>query len=135
MDTHNTEQAARGYLMYALAMRGYRSLMADSRFPSEDMLVVSPSGKHFGIEIKGQSTKNFWRFTYHEPNPDIFWIFIYVTQSDIPKICIMTSLETMALWKEYKNEKIAKGIKENSPWGLSWKTPLEFENRWDLLPK
>jgi len=60
LTTYNTEQAARGYLMYALAIRGYKCLLAGSRFPAEDMLLVSPSGKHFGIEIKGQSTKNFW---------------------------------------------------------------------------
>jgi hypothetical protein len=107
IDKHNTEQAARGYLTYALAMRKYRSILADSRFPSEDMLVVSPSGKHFGIEVKGQSTKNFWRFNYRKPNPQIFWAFVYVPQNGVPIICIMNEDLVMRLWKEHKNKAVS----------------------------
>jgi hypothetical protein len=51
---HNVEQMARGYLMYQLARRGYCVQITDSRFPAYDLLVVSPTGKHFGIEVKGQ---------------------------------------------------------------------------------
>lgn len=134
MDTHNTEQAARGYLAYALATRGYRSLLADSRFPAEDMMVVSPCGKHFGIEVKGQSTKNFWRFGYRVPNAEVFWAFVYVPQAGAPQVCIMTSAQTMALWKEYKERAVAKGSKEDNQWGLPWTAPLSFADRWDLLP-
>jgi hypothetical protein len=135
ISTHNTEQAARGYLTYALAMRGYKSLLADSRFPAEDMLVVSPFGKHFGIEVKGQSTKNFWRFTYRAPNPEVFWAFVFVPQNGTPTICIMSSTDTMKLWKDYKEKAIAKGSKEENQWGLPWTTPLKFQDRWDLLPE
>ena len=68
---HNVEQMARGYLMYQLARHGYNVQLTDSRFPKYDILAVSPDGKHFGIEVKGQSTKNFWRFDEREPNQEM----------------------------------------------------------------
>lgn len=135
LTAYNTEQAARGYLMYALAIRGYKCLLADSRFPAEDMLVVSPSGRHFGIEVKGQSTKSFWRFTSRTPNPEIFFAFIYVSEKKVPQICVMDSKTTMDLWKNYKDKALARGTSENNQWGLNWTTPLEFQDRWDILPQ
>jgi hypothetical protein len=55
------------------------------------MLVVSPSGKHFGIEVKGQSTKNFWRFEERQPNPEMYYAFIFVPQEGTPRAFIMDS--------------------------------------------
>ena len=135
MTPYNTEQAARGYLMYALAIRGYKSLLADSRFPREDMLVVSPSGKHFGIEVKGQRiAKNFWRFSYRSPHPEIWYAFIFVPENGTPKVFIMESATTMEGWKKYKEDGLKRGLEDNQ-WGLPWTTPLKYENRWNLLPE
>lgn len=82
--THNVEQIARGYLMYELARRGYRVQITDSRFPTYDLLVVSSLGKHFGIEVKGQSTKNFWRFNDRSPHPEMYYAFVFVPQEGGP---------------------------------------------------
>lgn len=135
LTTHNVEQMARGFLMYELAKRGYRVQVTDSRFPASDMLVVSPSGKHFGIEVKGQSTKNFWRFEVREPNPEVYYAFVYVPAAGSPQIFIMDSTSTMNLWHQYKQKAIEKGAKEENQWGLNWKEPHPFENRYDLLPQ
>ncbi len=132
---HNVEQMARAYLMYELAKRGYNVQITDSRFPAYDMLVVSPSGRHFGIEVKGQSTKNFWRFDEREPNPEMFYAFVYVPLESVPQVFIMDSKITMALWQTYKQKAIEKGAKEDSQWGLNWKEPHSFRDRFDLLPQ
>jgi len=139
LSNHNVEQMARGYMMYQLARRGYCVQITDSRFPTHDMLVVSPSGKHFGIEVKGQSTKNFWRFKYRKPHPETYYAFVFVPQDQdvLPRVFIMESAVTMRLWKEYKNNAIKKyGAKEDDPnFGLRWTQPRRFENRYDLLPE
>ena len=47
----------------------------DSRFPAEDLLIVNPNGFHFGIDIKAQRAKNFWRMW--EPKvSDQFFIYL-----------------------------------------------------------
>jgi hypothetical protein len=132
--THNVEQMARGYLMYELAKRGYCVQITDSRFPAYDMLVVSPSGKHFGIEVKGQRTKNFWRFDERTPNPEMYYAFIYVPLDGSPKVFIMDSEITMKLHRQYKQRTIAKGPVRDNQWGINWKDPCQFEDRYDLLP-
>jgi len=129
------EQMARGYLMYQLAKRGYNVQITDSRFPTVDLLVVSPSGAPFGIDVKGQRTKNFWRFNEREPNKEFYFVFVYVPEKDIPRVFIMDSKKAMNLWREYKLKAMRRGLKEDSIWGLNWTQPHPYEDRYDLLPK
>lgn len=134
LTTHNVEQMARGYLMYQLARRGYNIQITDSRFPAYDILAVSPTGKHFGIEVKGQRTKNFWRFNEREPNEEMFYAFVYVPEEGSPRVFLMDSSETMKLWREYKNQAVNNGAQEENIWGLKWTQPYPFENKYDILP-
>ena len=135
LSTHNVEQMARGYLMYQLAMRGYNVQITDSRFPTVDLLVVSPSGKHFGIDVKGQRTKNFWRFNERKPNQEFYFAFIYVPVEEQPRVFIMDSKTAMKLWREYKKKAMSRGLKEDSVWGLNWTQPHPYEDSYELLPK
>jgi hypothetical protein len=140
---HNVEQMARGYLMYELARRGYNVQITDSRFPKYDVLAVSPSGKHFGIEVKGQSTKNFWRFTYRKPHPEMYYAFVFVPQEGPPRVFVVNSKEAMKLWKEYKANSIKNSLRKGKSvdpadpgiWGLRGTQTTEFENKYDSLPK
>ncbi len=134
MARHHTEQAARAYLMYHLAMRGYTIQMTDSRFPCEDMLVVSPNGKHFGIEVKGQSTRNFWRYTCPDNNLERFYVFVYVNLKG-SRVFVMTCEEAQKRWHEYRDKCIAQGRDYQGQWGIAWKTPFDCEDKWALLPK
>jgi hypothetical protein len=137
LSTHNVEQMARGYLMYQLARRGFLIQLTDSRFPSYDMLVVSPNGRHFGIEVKGQRTKNFWRFNERTPKEEMFYSFVYVPEDGNPRVFILESIEVMKLWKEYKTRILLKGnVKEDDNlWGMNWKTPFAYEDNYEVLPR
>lgn len=137
LSTHNVEQMARGFFMYQLARKGYLIQLTDSRFPKYDMLVVSPEGIHFGIDVKGQRTKNFWRFSEKNPNEGMYYAFVYVPEEGTPKVFIMDSNEAMKLWKEYYNRSIARGYepKEGDIWGVNWKTPFPYEDNYEVLPK
>ena len=136
LTNHNVEQMARGYLMYQLARRGYCVQITDSRFPTYDMLVVSPSGKHFGIEVKGQSTKNFWRFKDRKSHKEMYYAFVFVPPDGVPRVFIMNSDTTMRLWMEYRDNAIKKyGAKEDDIFGLRWTQPQPFEDTYDILPR
>lgn len=78
------------------------------------MLVVSPAGKPFGIEVKGQSTKNFWRFNDRAPHHEMYYAFVFVPREGTPRVFIMNSGTTIQLWKEYKNNATKKGAKEDN---------------------
>ncbi len=135
IERFNTEQAARGYLMYQLALRGYRVQLTDTRFPTEDMLVVSPEGKHFGIDVKGQQTENFWQYSYRKPHPARYYAFVFVNLKKRGRVCIMTSEEAMSLWRAYHDAAIVRGASEDNRWGINWKTPFDHEDKWELLPQ
>jgi hypothetical protein len=136
LSTHNTEQMARGYLMYELAKRGYNVQFTDSRFPSEDLLVVSPHGRHFGIDVKGQITKNFWLIKEPVPNPEMFYALIYVPETGTPQVFILDNSTMVQLWHEYRNRSLANNPSAiEGHWGLNWKTPFPYENRYEILPE
>lgn len=136
MKPHNTEQAARGLLMYELAIRGYTVQLTDSRFPTEDLLVVSPSGKHFGIDIKGQTKRSLWRVKEPPHNSELFYAFVYVPIDDEPKVYLMDCETLRKLWWNYKNRiKANKTKRETEPWGLNWSDPHDYEDCYSLLPK
>jgi len=135
---HNTEQSARGYLMYQLARRGYNVQFTDSRFPGEDLMVSSPSGKHFGIDVKGMRTKNFWLLKEPTANPELFYAFVYVPEVGYPRVFIMTSEVALKFWQEVKEDNYARNLvntKKKSPFvpGINWTTPHQYEDRYDLL--
>jgi hypothetical protein len=136
LKNHNVEQMARGYLTYQLARRGRLVQATDSRFPACDLLVVSPSGKHFGIEVKGQSTKNFWRFNYRKPHPETYYAFVFVPPEGAPRVFVMDSATTICRWRAYKRNAMKKhGGKGDEQWGLRWTQPHEFEDHYGILPK
>jgi hypothetical protein len=137
LSTHNVEQMARGYLMYQLAKRGFMIQLTDSRFPKYDMLVVSPNNKHFGIDVKGQRTKNFWRFKEPMPNDEMYYAFIYVPENESPRVFIIDNKEAAKLWNDYKTRIESKGnVKENDYiWGINWTTVFDYEDNYKVIPE
>jgi hypothetical protein len=133
--THNVEQAGRGYALYELARRGYVVQFTDSRFPEEDLLVVSPHGFHFGIDVKAQRTKNFWRMREPNISDQLFYFLAYIdVENGIPDIYIIPSSEMNGLWHEYRNRMVSNGAKEENIWGVNWTTPYPFRDNWACLP-
>jgi hypothetical protein len=122
--------------MYQLAIRGYRVQLTDSRFPTEDMLVVSPKGKHFGIDVKGQRTPNFWQFNCKKkPHDELFYAFVFVPPNAQARVCLIDSATTAERWKQYKYKCLGRGVKDDNIWGPNWKTPFDHEDKWEVLPE
>ena len=74
--------------------------------PSVDLNVVSPEGKQFMVDVKGQRTKNFWRFRRKEPHKNHYYIFAYVPEdiSHAPRYFVLSSREAMMKRDEYKEK-------------------------------
>ena len=136
LTSHNVEQAGRGFAMYELARRGYVVQFTDSRFPKEDLLIVSPSGFHFGIDVKAQRTKNFWRMREPKISDQYYYFLIYIDVENMnPDVFILPSKEMYQLWHEYKDRMISNGVRDNYIWGVNWSTPKPYKDNWACLPK
>jgi len=108
----------------------------DSLFPAEDLLIVSPNGFHFGIDIKAQRAKNFWRMWEPKVSDQFFYLLTYIdVENGNPDIYVLPSNDMHRLWHEYRDRMIANGAKEDNIWGINWATPRPYLDNWSCLPK
>ena len=54
---YQTQWAGQFYVAAELTRRGYLVSLTLGNAPVVDLLVVSPDGEHFGVDVKGQSTR------------------------------------------------------------------------------
>jgi hypothetical protein len=79
-----------------LTRRGYLVSLTFGNAPTSDLLVQSPQGAAFTVDVKGQSTRNFWLFRQLPPKPNHFFILIYLPpQFGPPRYFILASDELM----------------------------------------
>jgi hypothetical protein len=137
---YQTQWAAQFYAAAELTRRGYLVSLTFGNAPVVDLLVVSPNGKHFMVDVKGQSTKNFWLIQGREPDDDLFYILVYLsTKNDYPDYFIISGSELMLKrneYNEYKEHINAKSGKyRDDLGGINWSTCLPYKDKWENLPK
>jgi hypothetical protein len=104
--------------------------------PVSDLLVRSPSGSQFTVDVKGQSTKNFWLIQQRVLDPGHFFILVFLSaQYAPPQYFIISSDELMCLREEYKQSALARrGKYGDDLGGINWSTALRYGGKWDTLP-
>lgn len=128
-----TQWAGQFYVAAELTRKGYIVTFTLGNVPTTDLLVKSPEGKTFGVEVKSAKTKSICQLK--EPpvpdNPeDLFWIFVSLLGDAQPVYCIIRSDEVLRLWHEY-NDKFPADDKFQ---GIQWSTLREYQDQWDALP-
>ena len=132
---YKTQWAAQFYAAAELTRRGYLVSLTFGNAPVSDLLVRSPNGKQFTVDVKGQSTKNFWLIQPRLANPEHFFILVFLPkQNKPPQYFIMSSDELMRLREEYKQAMLARGKCRDDLGGINWSTALGYDNKWDNLP-
>jgi hypothetical protein len=88
------------------------------------------------VDVKGLSGKNFWLAREREPQEGLYFILVYLPEAfQSPNFYILSSAELMKAIKELKAQTLAAGKKwVESGAGIDWKTAMEYQNRWELLP-
>ena len=133
---YQTQWAAQFYVAAELTRRGYLVSLTLGNAPVADLLVVSPNGEHFMVDVKGQARKNFWLIKRRTPRDDLFYILVYLPKDEHPKFFILSSHELMREREEYRKRIESKGGKyRDELGGINWSTALKYENRWDKLPQ
>jgi hypothetical protein len=105
--------------------------------PESDLLVQSPQGVKFTVDVKGQSTKNFWLIQTRQKNPDHYFILVYLPHDLIsnPTFFILSSDELMRRREEYKERVIHRGKYRDELGGINWSTASDYEGKWNNLPQ
>jgi len=87
------------------------------------------------VDVKGQSTKNFWLIQRRVPDPGHYFILVFLPAQYIPpQYFIVSSDDLMCLREEYKQRSLARGKYRDDLGGINWSTALRYAGKWDSLP-
>jgi hypothetical protein len=136
-----------------LTRRGYLVTITHGNARFVDLLVQSPSGESFSIDVKGMSARNWIPVgkpyeengSYHSGQ---YYILVYSIQnqknSEFPRYFIMSLREMceeiMKGEEEFaqaNREKLKKSEAKLNGWtkkGIAFKQAERYENRWNILP-
>lgn len=104
---YQTQWSSQFFASAELARRGYLVSLTFGNAPESDLLVRSPSGSPFTVDVKGQSNKSFWLIQSRASNPNHYFILVYLPKDyGIPRYFILASNELMRRREEYKNSVI-----------------------------
>jgi hypothetical protein len=128
------------YVAAELVRRKYLVSLTLGEAPGPDLLVISPNGKPFKVEVKSLRRHNFWLIGEVSPQDDLFYILVFVPEdvSQPPKFCILTSSELKREIDNYQKKLLAKGRRITKlEYGIPFRNAFkpEYENAWDKLPK
>ena len=124
---HFTQWAARFAVASELCKREYQVALTLGNHPSVDLMVVSPRGQSFSIDVKGVSSRSGWLVHSHAPRDDLFYVFVIVPRDKPNRYFVMTQQEV--------NDAIADRASRGSyPSGFLFPVVKPHENRWGILP-
>jgi tetratricopeptide (TPR) repeat protein len=134
---YQTQWAAQFYVAAELTRRGYLVSLTLGNAPGADLLVVSPMGKHFEVDVKGLSSRTFWLIQRREPSDELFFVLVYLPKNhQPPQFYIVSSEELMGKRDEYRQHiETTGGSYREDLGGINWGTALDYQDRWDTLPK
>ena len=100
-----------------------------------DLLVQTPQGQAFTIDVKGQSSKNFWLVQRRPANATHYFVLVYLPPKyEPPRFFVLSSDQLMKHRGEYEIAATARGKYRDDLGGMNWATALPHEGQWDALP-
>ncbi|MGZ0071714.1 hypothetical protein ACT9ST_08410 [Sphingobium limneticum] len=139
--SHQTQWAAQFAVASELCKIGYQVALTMGNHPTADMMVYSPEGTAFVIDVKGLYKRNFWAVRRKPEKSDVFYVFAFVPAGSANRYFVMTQSEVNAgIDAEFARAQIAAAAKgRDSNWvdkfpGVSWTYAEKFDGGWDKLP-
>jgi hypothetical protein len=143
MDRYGTQWAAQFYVAAELTRRGFLVSFTMGNAKRTDLLVTSPGGHSFTVQVKGAKTKAGWWAREPQASDEHFYLFVHIEpyQKDgkeqppaNPRFFIMKSEEVQKLVSQEKKDYEHKHHEPRKNEGLSWGDVLAHENKWEKLP-
>lgn len=136
---HRTQWAAQFAVVSELCKRGYEVAFTMGNHPKVDLMVISPHGNKFSIDVKGLYRPNFWVVRPQEPvGKDIYYVLAYVPDNKSNSFFVLTH-EQVDSEIEREIERIrasGRSADRRTPMlGHSWSRANSFRDRWDVLPR
>jgi hypothetical protein len=138
---HQTQWAAQFAVASELCKRGYEVALTMGNHPLIDLMVISPNGVPFLVDVKGQYKPNFWPVRPKKTTDKLFYVlalvpedtgngFFILTQDQVNE-GIQTDLEHARALRKAKG---LRGPPGEFP-GIQRKFAERFEDAWKSFPK
>ena len=132
--TNRTQWTAQFLTAGELARRFYTvSFTMGNHTPVADLIVGSPSGHQFWVDVKGLSSRNFWLLHEKPAHVNLFYVLVYVDPTREGDLFFVLS-------QANANSLIRAYIRDNPKMkhqmvGFNWTTPHRFKDAWETLPR
>jgi hypothetical protein len=122
-----------------LVRRGYTvSFTMGNITPVADLMVGTPEGKQFWVDVKGLASRTDWLVKPKAPHASLFYILVALSPLVEPgssrepdQFYVLTQDEANQLEREYREAR--PGRKTTMP-GFKFNAPRDHRDRWDKLP-
>lgn len=120
---------------------GYEVALTMGNHPTADIMVYSPGGKAFVIDVKGQYKRNWWVVREKPEREDAYYIFAFVPDIGANCFFVLTQTEVdrdiRAEFENARSRAIAKGRSTDKVEifpcvAFKWAEP--HESCWEKLP-
>jgi hypothetical protein len=134
---YSTQWAGQFYVAAELCKREFLVSFPLGNARETDLVVKSPKGMAFRVEVKTQRTENFWRYKQRDASEDLFYIFVYLNEIEqAPKFYILSSKEARSEFDAYYFKHQREGRKPTDyGLGTSFGSIAKYENDWRKLPE
>jgi hypothetical protein len=126
-DAFFTQWAAQFFVGAELTRRGYIVGFTLGNARATDMLVLSPSGQSFPVEVKGLARPNYWLVKKPDRKSARIYVFALIPQEKLtepPQFFVMTAGD------------LARIHVDDEKWpGMGWGKVRKFQNLWTRLPR
>lgn len=138
--SRQTQWAAQFLAAAEVVRRGYTvSFTMGNNTPIADLMVGSPSGDVFWVDVKGNATKSDWLVKPKAPHDKLFYILVALsplpiapTKREPDHFFVLTQQEANALEQDFR--RAYPKMKTSMP-GFKFAAPREHEDCWDKLPR
>lgn len=134
---YRTQWAAQFFAAAELARRGYLVALTQGNAKRADLLVESPSGVKFSVDVKGLATHNWWlmRERADTDHPD-FYILVYVPDAGrAPEYFVLSGAQVAEEMKLVRQQAELRGPWNGAGSGIRWATSQKYAGSWDVLPQ
>ncbi len=136
---HRTQWAAQFAVASELCKRDYQVSLTLGNHPTTDLMVMSPMGRQFIVDVKGLYRRNYWIIRYKpEVVENLFFILAYVPEPPAPNdFIIMTHEQVRAeqLADLARAQVKRPDLDETYPvLGVPWRFAIAYRNQWSVLP-
>jgi hypothetical protein len=104
-------------------------------------MVISPNGRQFSVDVKGQYKPNFWPLSPKKTRDKLFYVLAFVPEDGQNQFFILTQDQVnegiRIDWENAKARRKAKGLpgEPGDFTGIERKFAQLFKDRWQVLPK